>query len=134
MKALLIRINSNYIEMLGKFALIDDKLNDIFVCKTLELPWKNNQHQISCIPTGTYDVVPRFSPEHGQHFHVINVPDRDMILIHEGNYHFNFLGCIGVGQDFSDMNKDGQTDITNTKATLAQLVKVAPNGFRLTIK
>jgi len=62
------------------------------------------------------------------------VPGRDMILIHEGNYHFNFLGCIGVGQDFADINKDGQTDITNTKATLAQLVKVAPNGFRLTIK
>jgi len=134
MNAIFIRTNDNGIETIGGLTLNNANGKKIFECKTLELPWKNNENDISCIPTGTYTVVPRTSPEHGNHFNVLNVPERDMILIHEGNYHWNFLGCIGVGQNFADLNNDGQTDITNTKFILAQLVATAPNGFTLTIK
>ena len=120
-------------ETLGTFSLDSNEKIGIVKGVTMELPWKDNKHQVSCIPEGHYKVVPRVSKAHGKHFHILNVPGRDMILIHEGNYVTNFLGCIGVGQSFADLNKDGLTDITATKAKLAELVTAAPNGFDLYI-
>ena len=38
----------------------------IFDCDTIELPWLNNQPQISCIPIGTYNVVYRESAKSAQ--------------------------------------------------------------------
>jgi len=120
-------------QTLGEFRLIDDNCKVLFTGKTLELPWLNNQTQKSCIPTGTYQVVPRFSPKFKNHFHVLDVPGRSYILIHPGNYFTQILGCILVGENHTDINKDGYKDVTNSKTTLAKLLKLAPEGFKLTI-
>lgn len=117
-------------QTLGEFNVIGYN----FSGKTMELPYLDNQRQISCIPTGVYFVQKRWSPAHGNHFHVLDVPNRDMILIHGGNYYFNYKGCIGVGASFADLNKDGLKDITDTKKTLAKLYSIMPNEFKLTIK
>jgi hypothetical protein len=117
-------------ETLGTFNVIGSDFSGV----TMELPYKDNQHQISCIPSGVYFVEKRYSPEHGNHFHVLDVPNRDMILIHEGNYVFNYKGCIGVGAAFADINKDGLMDITDTKNTLKKLYYLMPQTFKLTIK
>lgn len=124
------RISDNGKETIGEFNVIGFD----FSGRTMELPYKDNQHQISCIPPGSYVVEKRQSAEHGNHFHVTNVPNRDMILIHEGNYVFNYKGCIGVGAAFADLNKDGVTDITDTKNTLKKLYEIMPQTFKLTIK
>ena len=134
MKLILKRISDNGIETNGRFTLLSDSGQVLLTGVTMELPWKNNAHKVSCIPAGKYHAEPRVSEAHGHHFHVLNVPGRDMILVHEGNYVRNFLGCIGVGVNFADIDKDGQTDITGTKATLANLVKLAPKGFDLFIQ
>lgn len=105
-----------------------------FRCKTLELPWLNNAPQKSCIPTGTYKVVPRFSPKYGNHFHVMAVPNRSYILIHQGNYYKDILGCILVGAAHSDINGDGYRDVTNSKVTMAALNKLLPKEFTLVIR
>jgi hypothetical protein len=68
-----------------------------YECFTLELPWKENKRQVSCIPTGTYKVVHRTSPKYKDHLHIIGVPNRDLILIHTGNSAKDILGCILVG-------------------------------------
>jgi len=57
-----------------------------FSCKTLELPWRNNENQISCIPPGTYNVEIRRSNKFGKTYWVKEVPNRSYILIHSGNY------------------------------------------------
>jgi hypothetical protein len=67
------------------------------VCETLELPWRDNQRSISCIPTGTYQVVERTSPKFKDHLHVLKVPGRSYILIHAGNTHNDIRGCILPG-------------------------------------
>lgn len=65
---------------------------------TLERPWRNNQHRVSCIPAGTYTVRPFSSPRHKDCFELVDVPDRDAILIHAGNFVHDTEGCILVGR------------------------------------
>ncbi|MBK5213368.1 MAG: hypothetical protein JJE55_06885 [Flavobacteriaceae bacterium] len=119
-------------QTLGDFRL-EANCKVLFECKTLELPWLNNEKQKSCIPAGKYQVVSRFSPKFKNHFHVLDVPGRSYILIHPGNYYTDILGCILVGDKLSDVNGDGRRDVTNSKNTLAKLLKLAPEGFELTI-
>ena len=65
------------------------------ICATIELPWKNNQHRISCIPEGRYALKKRYSPKHGWHLELMEVPNRQWILIHPANNAVTELeGCI----------------------------------------
>ncbi|RWX00919.1 DUF5675 family protein [Flavobacterium cerinum] len=134
MKAVLIRGKSDTKQTLGSLELKDATGTTVFTCKTLELDWENNKTQKSCIPTGNYKVTARKSPKYGSHFLVNDVPHRDTILIHQGNYHTEILGCILVGASHTDINKDGFKDVTSSKATLKKLLTIAPKGFELTIK
>ena len=59
--------------------------NGTLVCYTIELPWLGNQKRISCIPEGEYILQKRFSPKFKWHLHLMNVPGRDLILIHPAN-------------------------------------------------
>lgn len=70
--------------------------NGIKICDTIELPWKNNQRRVSCIPEGTYTLRKRYTARFGWHCHVDKVPNRDWILIHSFNNALKeSLGCIG---------------------------------------
>ena len=61
----------------------------------IELPWKNNQARISCIPEGRYELVKRWSLKFGRHLQIMNVPGRELILIHPANEALRELkGCI----------------------------------------
>jgi hypothetical protein len=100
---------------------------------TLELAWNDNKKRVSCIPIGSYKVVPRTSQKYGKHFHIINVPNRDFILFHSGNYHTHILGCILVGLGHKDVNKDGYLDVIQSKDAMAQLLAACPLGFDLEI-
>ena len=106
---------------------------DGFELHTLELDWDNNNSRTSCIPQGKYKVVGRTSPKYGKHFWVTNVPNRDYILFHTGNYHSQILGCVLVGTGLSDINKDGYLDVTNSKGAMQKLLDKYPNGFELEI-
>lgn len=69
--------------------------NGVVLCHTIELPWKDNQHRISCIPEGKYELVKRYSIKFRWHLQVKDVKDRDLILIHPANDAFRELkGCI----------------------------------------
>lgn len=79
---------------------------DGFSCKTLELPWRDNQRGISCIPSGEYITTIRQSNKFGKKYWVTNVQDRTWILIHSGNvagdvskgYRTHVQGCILLGE------------------------------------
>lgn len=79
--------------------------------QTLELPDKDNKRNISCIPKGRYIVSRHKSPKHGECYHVKNVRDRSMILIHKGNFIEDTQGCILVG-----MTSDGKNVYQSTDA------------------
>ena len=127
----------------GELQIFDEDTGALeFVCKTLELPWLDNQTSISCIPEGFYDVVPRTSQKYKDHLHVLDVPERSYILIHPANFvgsknprtgHSDLKGCIAVGSKFGDINSDGIVEILNSKNTFKALMDVAPDGFVLEV-
>jgi len=79
------------------------------ICYTIERPWLSNQRRISRIPSGTYELKRRYSEKFKAHLILLNVPNRDLILIHPANNAMRELnGCIapvtalvgiGIGDD-----------------------------------
>lgn len=75
-------------------------------CCTLELPWKGNIRQVSCIPVGDYQVKKTIARKTNggllipETFEVMDVPDRSGILFHVGNTPADTNGCILLGDSF----------------------------------
>lgn len=71
------------------------KCDGEFICYTIELPWKNNEKRVSCIPEGKYFIRKRYSPKFKWHLEVIDVENRNFILFHPANNALKELnGCI----------------------------------------
>jgi hypothetical protein len=125
----------------GVFTLFDERGKEIFKAYSLELPNLNNQQKISCIPEGLFWCVKTISPSQGECFAIPNVPFRQHILIHKGNYvgsknpktgHADVLGCILLGSGFTDITGDGIKEVTNSVTTIKKLLKLT-DGFNLII-
>jgi len=105
---------------------------------TIELPWRENQKGISCIPEGVYNVTRHKSPIFGDCFLVNNVEGRSEILFHSLNFVYGSKveskGCIGPALSLGDINKDGHLDGQSSKDALKVLIKYFPKGFTLYIK
>ena len=62
---------------------------------TIELPWKNNETRVSCIPEGKYFIKKRYSPKLQWHLEVLDVKNRSLILFHPANNApLELKGCI----------------------------------------
>lgn len=109
--------------------------DNVVICKTMELPWFNNNRNVSCIPEGTYVCIREaFTEKHPYpHFRIMDVPGRSGILIHKITYVKDLRGCVGVGQAFADLNKDGVPDIVRSTIALQELYDMMPDVFDLTI-
>lgn len=91
---------------------------------TLELPWKNNRNQISCIPTGVYRCVPYSGTQFKDVYHVEDVPNRDAILIHAGNTVDDIKGCILLGLSAGKIkDKEAVLESRNALRSFHDLVK-----------
>lgn len=70
-----------------------------------ELPWRDNQPDISCVPPGTYVAKWQLSPRHGWCYHLLGVPGRSGVEIHPANwmgdaskgYRCDLRGCVALG-------------------------------------
>lgn len=129
----IIRFSENDTQTLGKFTILDEWNCEVMQGYTLELADRNNQRRISRIYSGEYQVVKRNSPKFKDHFHVLEVPGRDWILIHKGNYHDDTNGCILVGSNLVDIDGDGLKDVTNSGNTMDKLNHILPDEFDLEI-
>ena len=66
-----------------------------FICNTIELPWKQNETKVSCIPEGKYFISKRYSKKFQWHLEVLDVKNRSLILFHPANNAQHELkGCI----------------------------------------
>lgn len=76
---------------------------------TFELPWKDNQPNVSCIPEGGYTCKKTTNrrlndgPVIPETFEVMNVPGRSGILFHSGNTAQDTRGCILLGLRFGSL-------------------------------
>jgi hypothetical protein len=100
---------------------------------TLELPWKENEFRVSCIPEGAYWCEYRYSDRFGWHWVVLAVEGRSLILIHSGNFYYQTKGCILPGLTHADIDADGVLDVTNSRKAMQILRGVLPNRFPLYI-
>lgn len=136
MKVTLIRVSDDGRQTLGQLFIHGDEGFLIFSCYTLELPYKDNQRNISCIPKGTYLVKKRnskYSKFKYTHLHVQDVPKRTFILFHIGNFTRQIEGCILVGKIFADIDNDGLKDVVLSKDTFNEMMSHLPNDFILNI-
>lgn len=85
------------------------------VCCTLELPWRDNHPDVSCIPPGTYPMHRAMHhdaqgrPEY-EAFALDQVPDREGIQIHIANLVCQLRGCIAPGRHFGEVTlADGRS-------------------------
>jgi hypothetical protein len=110
-------------QTLGQFDVVDnDTQLIVFTCFCLELPWKNNEFQVSCIPAGEYRVVKHVSKKFKECYWIKDIPDRSAVLIHGGTNFTHTHGCILPAMDQSDLDKDGHLDNTSSKKALAKLL------------
>ena len=109
----------------------------LFACKTLELPDKKNAKSVSCIPEGEYDCDLVTRPNKTKAFMVTKVPQRTAILFHPGSYatgkKIDTEGCILPGLRYSDINNDGNLDVTESTIAMNMLLSLLPKQFKLTI-
>lgn len=113
----------------------------LYQCFTGELPDRNNQVQMSCIPTGKYMCQPWHTKKFPNHYNVMRVPGRTAILIHEGNfcgdktkgYLRNVAGCILVGRALGTLR--GQRAVLSSKLAMKDLRKaIGEEKFFLEVK
>ncbi len=134
-KVFLIRFSSSDQGRLGLW------ITNGFEAKTIELPWKNNQPNISCIPTGTYKCRYRWSRKYKGHYHITGVPDRTWILTHNGvwagdtekGFRTHSAGCIIMGKYHGEYQK--QDCVFVSRATLRRFVTfMKKEPFELEVK
>lgn len=126
MNVRLIRYYSGIQATLGilKFPVIH---NPIY---TLELPWRENQNDISCIPVGVYEVIPHNSIDHPNTFEISGVPNRVEILFHVLNKPSETLGCIGVGMAVNPVSPE----ITSSNIAMDLVRHLGGSGFTLSVE
>lgn len=119
------------------YLFIFDGIKKIYECRTLELPWLDNQPGKSCIPENKYKVIKREAHDsvkfNYNHFEILDVPQRTYILIHAANYFYQLQGCIAIGFNFLDINGDGWLDVTHSRLMIRKLNKILPTEFDLQI-
>ncbi len=76
-------------------------VNDSPIAYCLELPDKDNDNYISSIPKETYSATIRTDGPKGWRIALLDVPNRENIQIHVGNYTSDITGCIVPGKKIS---------------------------------
>lgn len=132
-KVVLYRIQEDEKQTLG--VLVHERKGDVFICKTLELPWRKNKPYISCIPEESYTVKWTHSPRFNRMMYLVtDVKGRSGIRIHPGNFYYEIQGCILLGSAFKDLNIDTRLDIVHSGQTVKHFEdRMAGNDFRLNI-
>ena len=131
MEMIIYRTTNEEKQRLGKGFLVKENGEVPFDFFTLELADRDNKRSVSYIPAGVYRVVKRKSLRFGEHFHVQNVPNRELILIYVGNYYINTNGCILVGTALRNVDKDDRTDVINSIEAMRNLLALLPDSFIL---
>ncbi|SDT88767.1 DUF5675 family protein [Halopseudomonas salegens] len=97
-------------------------LNGIKIGYALELPWKDNQEFISCIPAGQYTAFIRKAETSKWSHDTIqlhHVPERSAIQIHRGNFPDDTDGCILPG------TSKGQNSVGSSRIALDKIMAAA---------
>lgn len=108
---------------------------DELICHTMEKPWLQNKNDISCVPAGLYDLLPRVSPKQGKTYYLSNPKlnvtldtpgTRTYIQLDVANKQSELLGCIALGESF-DVWSSEQV-VTNSADAKKYLMEMLAGG------
>jgi len=74
-----------------------------YIGDALELAWRDNQHDISCIPEGRYPLEYGIMSDGLKGYRVLNVDERSGIWIHPASNTGQIRGCIGTGIKYGNL-------------------------------
>lgn len=105
-----------------------------FECFTVELPWRHNKVDVSCIPAMIYEYRKIYSPSAERYvLRLFDVPDRTLINVESANKVKQLLGCIAVGSSIVYMDNDYVPDVANSGKTLDNLLSIVPDRGKINI-
>lgn len=118
------------------------------VLYSIEQPWDDNAPDHSCVPEGTYDLIPYMSPTHGATWYLSNPAlgvggqgeTRSYCELHSANWATQLEGCIAYGHDDQPMVDPSTGKISpaveNSRDAVATLIAALgpmTSGHTLTI-
>jgi hypothetical protein len=109
------------------------KINKKVFCYVLEPSDRENERNISSIPTGQYTCKPYASTNHGSTWMVTDVYRRSGIIFHPGNHVGNTQGCFLLGSSVGKLRNNRA--VLNSGATFETLKAMMSREteFHLTI-
>ena len=101
---------------------------------TVELPWKGNGTNVSCIPEGEYE----YEVKHSNRWNrkvvwLLSVPNRTAIQMHVGNDVRHTQGCILVGMTGTAGSATSGPTVWKSKEALDKLLNLIPSKGKIKI-
>lgn len=126
-RALLVRLQALPDRTLGNLYVFNG-LMKLGQFTTLELPWRENEKNRSCIPEGDYRLSLRGPTDRFKYTHLLvhDTAPREMVLVHRGNFPKNTTGCVLVGMGFGNADGDKIPDVLSSEAAMNLLVQMIP--------
>jgi hypothetical protein len=124
------RTYENDSQTLGVLVVTGD-LGPELVCRTLELPDKQNASNISRIPSGKYKCKytqsASLKDKSGlplKTYELLSVPNRAGVRVHSANFSSQLRGCLALGDAHKDINNDGNLDVIHSGQTLINFEQI----------
>lgn len=125
-KVKLFRVFENEKQTLGTL-IVTDESGVLMVCRTLELPDKQNANNVSRILAGKYlckhTESTSLKDKDGKPlkcYEITKVPGRAGVRIHSANYFSQLRGCIALGAAHKDINADQEQDVLHSGKTIQE--------------
>ena len=121
----------------GSLIVLDKFRQPIYISPCIERGDRNNERNVSNVPTGTYPLVWENSPKFGMVWELKDVPNRSECKIHVANMWDEINGCIAPGTYLGELNADGYYDTLASGDALKRfhlaLADVQEQGTTITI-
>jgi hypothetical protein len=115
-------------QTLGNCTVLNDDLKPLFSSLSLERGWRDNQARVSCLPLGEYKLKLEFSHKFQMDlWEIKGTEPRTECKFHSANYWYQLNGCIALGRNLADINRDGYSDITSSRSTMRAFHKAFGN-------
>ena len=121
----------------GSLIVLDKFRQPIYISPCIERGDRNNEQNVSNVPTGTYPLVWENSPKFGMVWELKDVPNRSECKIHTANMWDQINGCIAPGTYLGKLNLDGYYDTLASRDALDRfhlaLTDMQEKGTTITI-
>ena len=81
---------------------------------TVELPWRGDEPNVSCVSPGDHQCIWAWSPRHGRNVYHILDPRRAGCELDIANWASELRGCVALGRKVAWFAERGEYGVTNS--------------------